>query len=183
MCTAGTRWNSLFLCTNHEENGSTSTTGAHSSFIENIFERIVPEPEKRQISIRNSFLISVDNAHAMHPSFKEKTDPNHPVIMNGGPVVKVNANQRYATNSRSAALFKLIAAEEGVPVQDFVMRTDMPCGSTIGPMTAAKLGIATIDAGAPTLSMHSIREITGSSDPHLLYRVITRFLESSSIHR
>jgi aspartyl aminopeptidase len=183
MCAAGTKRNTLFICTNHEENGSTSTTGAHSSFIENILERIVPMPESRQITLRNSFFISIDNAHAVHPNFTEKSEPNHEIILNGGPVIKVNANQRYATNSRSSSLFKIIASEAEVPVQEFVMRTDMPCGSTIGPMTAAKLGVETIDIGAPTLSMHSIRELTGSADPHMMFKVVRSFLTSSNIHR
>lgn len=180
---AGTKRNTVFLCTNHEENGSTSTTGVHGSFIEDIFSRLIPDPEQRQIACRNSFLISIDNAHAVHPNFRDKSDPGHDILLNGGPVIKINANQRYATNSRSAALFKLLAAEAKVPFQEFVMRTDMPCGSTIGPIAAAKLGIETVDAGAPTLAMHSIRELTGSDDPLLLYRVIRYFLSSAKIQR
>jgi aspartyl aminopeptidase len=183
MCAAGTERNTLFICTNHEENGSTSTTGAHGSFIEDIFARILPAPETRQIALRNSFFISIDNAHAVHPNFRDKSEPNHEVILNGGPVIKVNANQRYATNSRSASLFKIIASEAEIPVQEFVMRTDMACGSTIGPMTAAKLGVETIDIGAPTLSMHSIRELTGSTDPYMMFKVVRSFLSSSYIHR
>ncbi len=175
---AGLKRNTLFLCTNHEENGSTSTSGAQSSFIENIFERLIPAPETRQIALRNSLFISIDNAHAIHPNFREKSDPNHNIILNGGPVIKNNANQRYATNSKSSALFKLLAKESKVPVQEFVMQTGMPCGSTIGPMTAAKLGIETIDIGAPTLSMHSIRELAGSHDPYLMHKVILTFLVS-----
>lgn len=179
----GSKRNALFLCTNHEENGSTSTTGAHGSFVEDIFSRLLPEPEQRQIACRNSFLISIDNAHAVHPNFRDKSDPGHDIILNGGPVIKINANQRYATNSRSAALFKLLSTAAEVPFQEFVMRTDMPCGTTIGPITAAKLGIETVDVGAPTLAMHSIRELTGSRDPRLLYRVIRVFLSSEKIHR
>lgn len=180
---AGNARNTLFLCTNHEENGSTSTTGANGSFIEDLLDRLVPEPEKRRIALRNSFLISIDNAHAVHPNFRDKSDPGHDVVLNGGPVIKINANQRYATNSRTSALFKLLCREAGVTCQEFVMRTDMACGSTIGPMTAAKLGIETIDVGAPTLAMHSIRELTGSSDPSQLFRVISHFLASEKIQR
>ncbi len=183
MGEAGVQRNTLFLCTNHEENGSTSTSGAQSSFVENIFARLIPAPETRQIALRNSLFISVDNAHAIHPNFREKSDPNHNVILNGGPVIKNNANQRYATNCKSSALFKLIAREADVPVQEFVMQTGMPCGSTIGPMTAAKLGIETIDIGAPTLSMHSIRELTGSQDPYLMHKVIHSFLSSPELQR
>lgn len=177
VCNSSRSMNNLFICTNHEENGSTSTSGANSSFITDIFSRILPEPEQRHISFRNSFLISMDNAHAVHPNYKEKSDPNHSVNLNEGVVIKINANQRYATSSRSSARFKLIAEKAGVPVQEFVMRSDMPCGSTVGPMTAAKLGVETIDVGAPTFGMHSIREVTGSEDPFLLYQTIAEFLQ------
>jgi aspartyl aminopeptidase len=119
----------------------------------------------------------MDNAHAVHPNYKEKSDPNHKVHLNEGVVIKINANQRYATSSRSSAMFKLIANKAAVPVQEFVMRSDMPCGSTVGPMTAAKLGVETIDVGAPTFGMHSIREITGSNDPYMLYQTILEFLQ------
>jgi len=183
VCGAGAERNTLFLCTNHEENGSTSTTGANSSFIDAVFQRLIPEDEARQIAMRNSFLISIDNAHAVHPNFRDKSDPSHTIELNGGPVIKINANQRYATNSRSAALFRLLAEEAAVSVQEFVMRTDMPCGSTIGPMTAARLGMETVDVGAPTLAMHSIRELTGSSDPYQLFKVIHRFLTAEKIQR
>lgn len=169
--------NNMFICTNHEENGSTSTSGANGSFVADIFARLLPDPEQRQISLRNSFLVSMDNAHAVHPNYTEKSDPNHSVNLNEGVVIKINANQRYATNSRSSARFKLIAEKANVPVQEFVMRSDMPCGSTVGPMTAAKLGVETIDVGAPTFGMHSIREITGSSDPYMLYQAIAEFLQ------
>lgn len=183
LINSGNANNSLFLCTNHEENGSTSTTGAKSSFISDIFERLHPEPENRQITLRNSFLLSLDNAHANHPNFTEKSDKYHPIQLNRGPVIKVNANQRYATNSRSSAFYKLLAQEVEVTPQEFVMRNDMPCGSTIGPMTAAKLGVETIDVGAPTLAMHSIREITGQADPYLLYKVASHFLSLKSALR
>ncbi len=183
ICRAGNKRNTMFLCTNHEENGSTSTTGAHGTFIDNIFERIFQKPEKRQIALRNSFFTSIDNAHAVHPNFRDKSDPQHDVVLNGGPVIKINANQRYATSSRSAALFKLICREAEVPYQEFVMRTDMPCGSTIGPMTAARLGIETIDIGAPTLAMHSIRELAGNRDAFQLFLVISTFLAAPKIHR
>jgi len=180
---AGTEHNTLFLCTNHEENGSTSTTGANGAFIDAVLARLAPDPELRQITLHHSFLISIDNAHAVHPNFRDKSDPGHDIVLNGGPVIKINANQRYATNCRSASVFKILATEAAIPVQEFVMRTDMACGSTIGPMTAARLGVETIDVGAPTLAMHSIRELTGSNDPYLLHKVIRRFLTSEKIHR
>lgn len=168
--------NNLLFCANHEENGSTSATGAHGSFIDSVIERILPTPEARGISLRNSFLISMDNAHAAHPNFMDKIDAGHEIHLNKGPVIKLNANQRYATNSLSAAIYKLLCKEAGIPTQEFVMRSDMPCGSTIGPITAARLGVKTIDVGAASLAMHSIRELTGSSDPFLLYRSIRQFL-------
>lgn len=183
MANSDRRYNSFFICTNHEENGSTSTTGAQGSFAENVFSRIVPETEERQIALRNSFFISIDNAHATHPNFKETAEPAHTTVLNGGPVIKINANQRYATNSRSAAVFKLLARKADVEVQEFVMPTGKPCGSTIGPMTAAKLGVETIDIGAPTFAMHSIREITGSSDPYKLLQIIQTFVNSPQIQK
>lgn len=177
------QYNALFLCTNHEENGSTSSTGANGSFIDSIMTRLAPEPEERQICLRNSFFISVDNAHAVHPNARDKSDAAHDIVLNGGPVIKINANQRYATNSRTTALFKLLCHETGVNFQEFVMRSDLPCGSTIGPMTAARLGVETLDVGAPTLAMHSIRELTGSTDPYSMLQVIHQFMESESILR
>lgn len=174
--------NSLLFCANHEENGSTSATGAHGSFIDSVLERILPVPEARNISLSHSFLISMDNAHAAHPNYMDKIDSTHEIHLNKGPVIKLNANQRYATNSLSAAIYKLLCREVGILSQEFVMRSDMPCGSTIGPITAARLGVKTIDIGAPTLAMHSIRELTGSSDPFLLYRTIRQFLRSDT-HR
>jgi aspartyl aminopeptidase len=182
LALANRKKNSLLFCANHEENGSTSATGAHGSFIDSVFERIIPAAEARRITLSNSFLISVDNAHAAHPNFMDKMDPTHDIELNKGPVIKSNANQRYATNSMSAAIFKQICNEVKVSPQEFVMRSDLPCGSTIGPITAARLGVRTIDIGAPSLAMHSIRELTGSCDPWLLYRTLVQFLMSDT-HR
>ncbi len=183
MANCNGKHNNFFICTNHEENGSTSTTGAQGSFAQDILSRIIPEPESQQISIRNSFFISIDNAHASHPNFKETAEPDHCTVLNGGPAIKINANQRYATNSRSAAVFKLLAQKADIEVQEFVMPTGKPCGSTIGPMTAAKLGVQTIDIGVPTFAMHSIREMTGASDPYKLLRVIQTFVDSPHMQK
>ena len=172
--------NSFLFCANHEENGSTSATGAHGSFVDSVFERIVPQPETRRITLSNSFLISMDNAHAAHPNFMDKMDSAHEIHLNKGPVIKINANQRYATTGISAGIYKHICTEVNITPQEFVMRSDMPCGSTIGPITAARLGVKTIDIGAPSLGMHSIRELTGSSDPYLLYLTIDQFLRGDS---
>jgi aspartyl aminopeptidase len=125
----------------------------------------------------------MDNAHGVHPNFSDKSEPEHLPLLNHGPVLKTNANQRYATTSVSGAVYKAIATEAEVNVQDFVMRSDMTCGSTIGPQTSAVLGIPTVDIGAPTLAMHSIREMTGSRDPFLLYRTINRFLSREHLPR
>src|SRR5690606_10952406 len=103
--------NSLLLCANHEENGSTSATGACGSFLDSVLERIIHAPEARRIALSNSFLISMDNAHATHPNYLDKMDPAHNIHLNKGPVIKLNANQRYATNSLSAAVYKQICKE------------------------------------------------------------------------
>ncbi|MDD3814559.1 MAG: M18 family aminopeptidase [Desulfocapsaceae bacterium] len=168
--------NRLLICNNHEEIGSLTAAGAKGSFLHSILGRIMPDPVTRDRTLHGSFFISMDNAHGVHPNFSDKSDPDHTPLLNHGPVIKSNANQSYATTSISGAIYKTIATEAGVTTQDFVMRSDMACGSTIGPQTSALLGIPTVDIGAPTLAMHSIREMTGSHDPFLLYRTINRFL-------
>ncbi len=176
MTEAGMDNNRLLICNNHEEIGSITAAGAKGSFLNSILKRITPDPVVRDRALRGSFLISMDNAHGVHPNFSDKSEPEHMPLLNHGPVIKANANQSYATSSVSGAVYKTIASEAGVTTQDFVMRSDMACGSTIGPHTAAILGIPTVDIGAPTLAMHSIRELTGSRDPFLLYRTIDQFL-------
>ncbi len=174
--------NTMLLCYNHEENGSTSISGAQSSFVEAVFDRLLLTNEDKRICFANSFHVSMDNAHATHPNATEKSDSQHQIEMNKGIVLKINANQSYASNAYSSSIFKVLCQQAGVDIQEFVMRSDMISGSTIGSMTAAKLGIQTVDVGAPTLGMHSIREITGSNDVYDLYRVAKEFL-TSSIHR
>ncbi|MFH2124192.1 MAG: M18 family aminopeptidase [Pseudomonadota bacterium] len=168
--------NRLLICNNHEEIGSLTASGAKGLFLHSILGRIMPDPTIRERTLRRSFFISMDNAHGVHPNFSDKSEPEHMPLLNHGPVIKSNANQSYATTSISGAIYKTIATEAGVSTQDFVMRSDMACGSTIGPHTSALLGIPTIDIGAPTLAMHSIRELTGSHDPFLLCRTINCFL-------
>lgn len=131
----------------------------------------------------SSVLLSVDNAHALHPNYEDKHDPQHRPCLNGGPVIKYNANQRYATNSETAALFRNLCQSLDIPVQQIAMRNDMACGSTIGPITAAELGVATVDIGSPQLAMHSVRELTGYNDPVLLYRALKGFLDQTSLWR
>jgi aspartyl aminopeptidase len=125
--------------------------------------------------INASMMISADNAHAVHPNFASKHDENHGPLLNHGPVIKVNANQRYASNSQTISRFKLLCKQSDVAYQSFVTRTDMACGSTIGPITATKIGVKTIDVGLPTFAMHSIRELAGKSDAYMLYGVLKNY--------
>ncbi|MBL4608017.1 MAG: M18 family aminopeptidase [Pseudomonadales bacterium] len=162
----------LLVCNDHEEVGSTSACGAQGPFLMSVLERLCPHPEDRLRCIQASVFVSADNAHGVHPNFADKHDGNHGPILNQGPVVKINANQRYASNSETVALFRHIAEQENVPLQSFVVRTDLGCGSTIGPITAAGLGIKTIDVGVPTFGMHSIRELAGSKDGYSLYQIL-----------
>ena len=125
--------------------------------------------------MQRSMMISADNAHGVHPNYSDKHDPQHGPVLNGGPVIKVNASQRYASSSDGAALFRLLGRELDIPVQSFVMRADMACGSTIGPITAGELGVTTLDVGVPTFAMHSIRELAGSDDAWMLARLLAAF--------
>jgi len=120
-------------------------------------------------------LVSVDNAHGIHPNFADKHDGKHGPQLNAGPVLKFNANQRYATNSDSSARFRQLCREVNVPLQAFVVRSDMGCGSTLGPLVATELGITTVDIGVPTFAMHSIRELAGSRDTAYLATALTHF--------
>lgn len=155
----------------NEEVGSQSAYGADSLLLEATFRRILSALAKEsqhaplfEMSMANSFLISADMAHAIHPNYPEKHEENHRPQMNKGPVIKVNANQRYATTAVTSLIFKEIAKKDNVPVQEFVVRNDSPCGSTIGPMLSAHLGVRTVDIGNAQLSMHSIREQAGAHD-------------------
>jgi len=129
-------------------------------------------------------MVSTDNAHGIHPNFADKHDSRHGPLINQGPVIKVNANQSYATNSESAAIFKLAAKQAKVRVQNFVTRTDLGCGSTIGPLTATAIGIRAADVGVPTFAMHSTRELAGSEDAFDLHRALLAFyqLEDLTTH-
>jgi aspartyl aminopeptidase len=167
--------NCLLLCSNHEEIGSSSVAGAQGNFLSSVLERLVPEASLRSRLMSNSYFLSLDNAHAVHPNFTEKHDPQHFPLLNHGPVIKYNSNQRYATTSRSAGFYKTLSSEVAVPVQTFVMNNDMACGSTIGPIAATTLGVHTVDIGIPSLAMHSIRETTGTKDPYMLYQTIAHF--------
>jgi len=172
--------NSLFICSNHEEVGSVSMSGARGSFLSSCFERIIPDNDERHRTLAASFMISMYNAHALHPNAGEASDGNHPVLLNGGPVIKYNGNQRYTSNSLSSSIYKEIGAEAGVNLQEFVMKSDLSCGSTIGPMVSADLGVQSVDVGVPSLGMHSIQETIGADDSFLLYKTIVQFLNRKS---
>ncbi|MBA4501246.1 M18 family aminopeptidase [Marinobacterium marinum] len=167
----------VLVCTDHEEVGSMSACGAQGPMLAQWLERVLPEAGRRNRSLARSMLISVDNAHGVHPNFSDKHDSNHGPLLNAGPVIKLNANQRYASNSETSAFFRHLAEQVQVPVQSFVVRTDMACGSTIGPITAAELGVKTLDIGVPQFAMHSIRELAGSQDAYGLYRVLQHFMQ------
>jgi len=167
----------LFIASDHEEVGSESASGAGGSFLESTLKRMFSDFEEYTQMIRSSILISADNAHAVHPNFPSKHDANHAPLINKGVVIKVNANQRYASNSKTISRFMNVALSINEPMQNFVTRSDMGCGSTIGPITASRLGIDTIDIGLPTYAMHSIRELCGSDDAYSLYKIILGFSE------
>ncbi len=171
---------SILVCNDHEEVGSASACGAAGPMLASVLERLVPGAEDRTRAISQSLLISADNAHGVHPNYAYKHDSNHGPVLNRGPVIKVNANQRYATSSITASLFRSLCDEVGVSVQSFVTRTDMGCGSTIGPITAKEVGVQTLDIGVPTFAMHSIRELAGTRDAHDLYRVLKAFYTRSA---
>ena len=165
----------LFIASDHEEVGSDSTSGAGGSFLENTLHRIFPEYNEYIAMTQSSLMVSADNAHAIHPNFSAKHDKNHAPYINSGVVIKVNANQRYASNSTTIATFMNVAERLGESVQKFVTRSDMGCGSTIGPITATKIGVKTIDIGLPTWAMHSIREVCGADDAYSLYNILVEF--------
>jgi len=166
----------LLVCNDHEEVGSMSASGAQGPFLKSVLERILKTSEALTRCMHHSMMVSADNAHGVHPNYADKHDENHGPLLNQGPVIKVNANQRYATNSETGALFRQFSQQAGVDVQTFVVRSDMACGSTIGPITAAELGVKTIDVGVPTFAMHSIREMAGSRDAHALYKIFNAYL-------
>ena len=160
---------SMLVATDHEEVGSASTVGAQGPMLMDALTALTPAPQGNQ-SLRNqSWMLSVDNAHAVHPNYADKHDDQHSPHLGGGPVIKINRNQRYATDSEGAARLRLLAERAGVDLQAFVMRADLACGSTIGPITATETGIPTTDLGVPTLAMHSIRELACVQDiPQLI---------------
>jgi aspartyl aminopeptidase len=164
----------------HEEVGSTSDHGADSELLPTALERIVlaggggREDYLRRLP--GSMVASADMAHATHPNYPERHEPGHLIAINGGPVLKVHPNLRYATDGRTAAAFALACQQAGVPLQRYEHRADLPCGSTIGPMTSARTGIPTVDVGAPQLAMHSAREFMGANDVGAYAAALRAFL-------
>ncbi len=181
MAEAGNEFSSLIVLNDHEEVGSGSATGAQGPFLRSVLERMVPTSEAFTRAIDRSLFISADNAHGIHPNHVAKHDANHGPKLNQGPVIKFNASQRYASNSETAAWFRHFCTQSQVPVQSFAVRSDMGCGSTIGPLTAAEIGVRTVDVGVPTFAMHSIRELAGRNDAHHLYRVVKRLFATERL--
>jgi aspartyl aminopeptidase len=164
----------------HEEVGSMSERGAFSTLLPVVLERVVASRgggrEDYLRALAGTIIASGDMAHATHPNYAERHEPQHQVAMNGGPVLKVNTKLRYATDAMGAAAFVTACGQAGVPVQKFVVRSDLPCGSTVGPMTAALTGATTVDFGAPLLSMHSCRELAGAADQPMYAAALAAFL-------
>ncbi|KAJ1834275.1 hypothetical protein IWW55_005386 [Coemansia sp. RSA 2706] len=164
----------------NEEVGSTSAYGANSALLESSLRRIQASCDGASMAsfeeaVANSYMISSDVTHAVHPNYGEKHEENHRPELQKGPAIKTNANQRYATTSVTSTILKDIAQRNGIPLQEFVVRNDCPCGSTIGPMLSAQLGLRTIDIGNPLLAMHSIREVCGADDVGLMVKLFEHF--------
>ncbi|MFE4542789.1 M18 family aminopeptidase [Arthrobacter sp. NPDC056727] len=168
----------------HEEIGSASRSGACGPVLEDILVRISDglgaSASQRRQAFSASFCVSADAGHAVHPNYAERHDPANRPVLNGGPLLKINANQRYATDAPGAAFWARLCGGAGVPFQEFVSNNAIPCGSTIGPLTATRLGIRTVDVGVPLLSMHSARELCGVEDPHRLARVTELFFGAAA---
>ena len=177
---AHTRMLALF---DHEEVGSGSERGAASDLLATVCERIVlARGGSRADYLRamaGSVCLSGDMAHATHPNYPERHEPGHRIAINGGPVLKVNQNLRYASGAVGEAIFALACDTAGVPMQRYTHRADLPCGSTIGPITATRTGLTTIDVGAPQLAMHSARELMGADDVPMYSAALQAFLSAS----
>lgn len=175
------RSNQVIALNDHEEVGSASTSGAKGSLLHSVLSRICANNENMQRAMSHSMLISADNAHGVHPNYPEVHEPAHQPLINNGPVIKTNNNQRYATNSETAAVFKVVCDDHKIPYQELVVRSDMGCGTTIGPITATRLGVRTVDVGVPQLGMHSIRELAGSKDVEYLIAALKGFFEMKKL--
>lgn len=176
----GGRYLPVLALFDHEEVGSTSDHGAGSELLLTVLERITlaagGDREDFLRRLAGSTLASADMAHATHPNYPDRHEPGHQIAVNAGPVLKVQPNLRYATDGRTAATFALACDQAGVALQRYEHRADLPCGSTIGPMSAARTGIPTVDVGAPQLAMHSARELMGAHDVASYAAALTAFL-------
>lgn len=185
LCAAGDPGaaTSVVALFDHEEVGSESVSGAAGPLLEHVTERLAlahgADRGQYLAQLANSSCISADNAHSVHPNYPERHEPGHRPLVNQGPAIKLNNNQRYATSAASAAMLQRVFETSGVPWQVFVSRNNMPCGSTIGPITATRLGIDTVDVGIPQLSMHSARELCGTQDPPWLAQALTAYFNGA----
>ncbi len=176
LINADTKRHSLLVCNDHEEVGSASATGAQGPFLANVLDRWFKDAIN--VEVHHSSMISADNAHARHPNYPEKHEPNHTPKINSGVVIKIDTNQRYATTALTSSVFKHFCELAEQPVQEFVTRTDLACGSTIGPITSTNIGVATLDVGVPTFGMHSIRELAGTFDAWSLAQTLKVYLDT-----
>jgi aspartyl aminopeptidase len=176
------RFTRVVVLYDHEEVGSRSAHGAAGPFLAETLERIVVGykdggTQGLSRAVAHSTLISLDMAHALHPNYVDRHEPGHRPVLGGGPVLKVNASQAYASDAEATALVASLCARLGIEPQHFVSRSDLPCGSTIGPISAARVGIRTVDVGNPLLSMHSCREMAGSSDVEPMIELLRAYFE------
>lgn len=181
MSSGGTDAITVLAAFDHEEIGSASRSGAAGPLLADVLSRISAalgaSLDGHQRALAASICLSADTGHAVHPNYASRHDPANRPLLNGGPLLKINANQRYATDAVGAATWRRACHVAGVPIQEFVSNNAVPCGSTIGPLTATRLGIRTVDVGIPLLSMHSARELAGVSDPWFLRRAIEAFFQ------
>lgn len=177
---ADSQFTTIVILNDHEEVGSSSATGAAGPLLADLVEIISAHEGLSRAQHRDrlaaSWCLSADNAHGIHPNYPERHDPRHAPRLNAGPALKLNGNQRYATSARGAAHLRSIAETHSLALQTFVSRNNIPCGSTIGPITATVLGIEAIDIGVPQWSMHSTRETCGAADPGHLSSLMSAFL-------
>ena len=168
----------MLVASDHEEVGSISDSGAQGRFLLQVLERIGSLDSR---VIRNSAMLSADGAHGLHPNYPEKHDEQHRPVLNKGPVIKVNSNQRYATSDETEAVIRGLCSDLKIPVQIFVSRNDQPCGTTIGPLVASEIGIRTVDVGVAQFAMHSIRELAGCDDAVYFLKLLKAFYDSDSV--
>jgi aspartyl aminopeptidase len=184
LCTAGTAdATQVMVANDHEEVGSGSAEGASGSFLEDTLLRVIealdgPGREAATRALAQSVFVSADMAHAVHPNYPERHEPGHQPRLGGGPVIKHNANQSYASDAGTTGWFVARARDVGVEPQHFVVRADLPCGSTIGPLTATRLGVQTVDVGLSALSMHSCREQAHAADVAPMIAVLRAHLDA-----